>query len=87
MKEKLKKPEKHLQACITPYLLLNNQCTVKIFKAKRVAVHQSNYFGCFIVSSHVGFHEKRIRTVSNYELSSLVQDSYMNMVHTRSLFI
>ena len=61
--------------------------TVKIFKAKCVAVHHSNYFGCFIVSSHVGFREERIRTVSNYELSTLVQHSYKNIANKRSLCI
>ena len=39
------------------------------------------------MSSHVGFREERIRTVSNYELPSLVQHSYTNMAKTRSLCI
>ena len=37
--------------------------------------------------SHVGFREERIRTISNYELSTLVQHSYMDMANTRSLCI
>ena len=41
--------------------------------------------GHFIVSSHVGFREERIRTVSNYELSTLVQHSYTNMTNKCSL--
>ena len=41
--------------------------------------------GHFIVSSHVGFREERIRTVSNYELSTLVQHSYTNMANKCSL--
>ena len=56
-------------------------------KEKVFAVHQWNQFGRFIMSSHVGFHEERIRTVSNYELPSLVQHSYTNMAKTRSLCI
>ena len=34
------------------------------------------------MSSHVVFREERIKTVSNYELSTLVQHSYINFEYT-----
>ena len=39
------------------------------------------------MSSHIGFREERIRTVSNYELSTIVQHSCTNMMNARSLYI
>ena len=43
-------------------------------------------FLMFHSEEHVRLREERIRTVSNYELSSLVQHSYMSMANTRSLY-